>query len=230
MRTFYGKRVLITGDSHVDWSPFGVQLEARLREAGATVVRLGIGASSARSWTRGEPVCRTLGGERRCLTVADLRAQGPYDLAIIALGTNDAANAHAEGANLAQAALVTASRLRQHAQAIGAPETWIVGPPRMGRTSGHYTDQTMAPVAEACASAFQEGAIQFVDSRAVPKTDGDGVHVGRRGGEAWSAYVVQQIQSSGARAINRAAGDWIPVALVALGGLSLAAFIRRVTE
>jgi hypothetical protein len=88
----------------------------------------------------------------------------------------------------------------------------------------------MAPVAEACASAFQEGAIQFVDSRAVPKTDGDGVHVGRRGGEAWSAYVVQQIQSSGARAINRAAGDWIPVALVALGGLSLAAFIRRVTE
>lgn len=190
--TFSGASVLLTGDSHMEWSQFGVQLAALLRAQGARVTNLSIGGSSARSWASGRPVCRP-GESSGCLTVADLVARGPYDLAIVSLGTNDAANAHAAGANATNAARQTAERVATVAQQIGARRTWLVGPPRMGRTSGHYTDQTMAPVADAFASAFRgHPTIRFIDSRPVRRSDGDGIHVGRRGGEEWARFVLSQ--------------------------------------
>lgn len=194
MTSFRGKRVLLTGDSHMEWSPFGRALEAKLRDLGATVVNVSVGGSSARSWASGR-ACRP--GTEVCHTLADLTATRP-DVAIISLGTNDAANADAEGADPRAAAQQTAERLRQVVSAIGAREVWIVGPPRMGRTTGHYTDATMAPVVDALRRMFGN---RFVDSRAVPRIDGDGIHVGARGGEAWASYAVAKMTSGGSSAI-----------------------------
>ncbi|NJN63568.1 MAG: hypothetical protein HC882_00945, partial [Acidobacteria bacterium] len=82
--------------------------------------------------------------------------------------------------------------------AISAREVWVVGPPRMGRTTGHYTDATMAPVALALRQEFGNC---FVDSRPVPRVDGDGIHVGPEGGEAWASYVVAKMTPGGSSAI-----------------------------
>ncbi|NJN63440.1 MAG: hypothetical protein HC882_00250, partial [Acidobacteria bacterium] len=93
MTSFRGKRVLLTGDSHMEWSPFGRALEAKLRDLGAAVTNISVGGSSARSWASGR-ACRP--GTSTCRTLAELAAARP-DIAIISLGTNDAANADAEG-------------------------------------------------------------------------------------------------------------------------------------
>jgi len=203
--SYAGKRVLLTGDSHMEWSQFGSRLAAKLRERGATVVNLSVGGSSARSWASGGQVCRP-GASTGCLSIAALRAQGPYDLALISLGTNDAANAAVTGGDLSAAARRTAQHVQQLVQQIGARETWIVGPPRISRTTGHYTDATMAPVSEALKSTFGS---HFIDSRAVPRMDGDGIHVGAQGGEAWAQYVIERMASG---------GSYLPPAPVLLGG------------
>lgn len=222
---FSGKRVLLTGDSHMEWSPFGRRLQAKLEQLGATVVNLSIGGSSARVWSSGRPVCRT-SGERRCLTVEDIRAQGPYDVAIVSLGTNDAANADVDGGDLAARARTTAERLRQFADAIPANEVWIVGPPRMaGR--GHYTDRTMAPVAEASAAEFGP---RFIDSRSVPRVDGDGIHVGQRGGEAWSSLVIDSMRSGGSGVTRSGSAFGFGVTVLLVAGFVAYLSSRRRTQ
>ena len=42
-----GKRVLLTGDSHLDWSKVGSELERLLTAEGAKVTRLAVGGT----WT-----------------------------------------------------------------------------------------------------------------------------------------------------------------------------------
>lgn len=88
-----GEKIIILGDSQIEgiWSDVGPNLEEILRERGAEVIRMGIGASSSKVWYK------TLQGKRHSLskkfpwtkkwTIAHLKAQKP-DQIIISLGGN----------------------------------------------------------------------------------------------------------------------------------------------
>lgn len=214
------------GDSHLDWSPFGVQLAAKLRQAGAEVQNMAVGGSSARSWSWGAPVCRTMGGSTKCVTVEQVRAAGPHDVAIISLGTNDAANASAAGVDRAAAAAQTAERVRTLARRIGAAQTWLVGPPRTHPSNPHYADENMIPVVDAFRATFGDGReVLFIDSRVVPRIDGDGIHVGPRGGEAWATHVFQRVQTGALVSGPHALMVAFPAITVASALVALGAFV-----
>lgn len=189
-----GKRILLTGDSHMDWSQFGVQLEQLLRASGATVVRMAIGGSAAKQWASGSAVCRTIDGKKVCHSANDLRAAGPFDLAIISLGTNDAANASAANADRKTAAEKAADDVEKFAALVGAKRFVVVGPPTLRDSLAHYTNANMTPLVDVFARRFGS---RFIDSRPVPKVDGDSVHVGRKGGEAWAKFVFDRVSTGG---------------------------------
>jgi lysophospholipase L1-like esterase len=201
----------------MEWSHFGRALRTALEAEGATVVNLSIGGSSARAWAAGGPVCRT-SGERRCLSLADLRAQGPYDIAIISLGTNDAANANAAGGSLSAAAERTVERLQTIVASIPAREVWIAGPPRMNRTTGHYTNATMEPVISAASRSFP----RYIDSTRFGHIDGDGIHVGPAGGRAWAQLVMDSLHAAPAGAPGTSLDAGVTIGLsVSIGAAAL---------
>lgn len=187
-----GRRVLLIGDSHLASSRFGVELTARLRARGAQVTNRAVGGSSARSWTSGGPVCRP-GTSEGCERLDEVVRAGPWHVVLVSLGTNDAANAHAEGTDPARAAERTVARLLELERALAPAQVWFIGPPRMGRTSGHYTDATMRPVADAMARSLG----RYVDSRAVAHVDGDGVHVGPEGARRWADATMRRLDAVG---------------------------------
>lgn len=214
-----GKRILLTGDSHMDWSPFGVTLDRLLREAGAVVTRKAIGGSAARQWASGKQVCRTIDGNKVCFSADDLRAAGPYDLVVVSLGTNDAANASAENADRTRAAEKAADDVEKFMGLLGSPRFVVVGPPLMKDSTAHYTNANMTPLVDVFARRFGG---RFIDSRSVPKTDGDSVHMGRKGGETWAQLVVARLPSmtGGASAVNG-------LLLALLAGAAFVAYRRR---
>lgn len=213
-------RVLLTGDSHMEWSPFGVQLEKLLRDAGATVTRMAIGGSSARQWASGKDVCRTMNGSKLCYSAADLRAAGPFDLVVVSLGTNDAANASAAGADRTRAAEKAADDIETFMRLVGASRFVVVGPPKMRNSIAHYTDANMAPLVDVFARRFSNG---FIDSRVVQKVDGDAVHFGRQGGAAWAQLVFDRIGGTRGASAGTAGTDSTP--LVALAVVSVLAVL-----
>jgi hypothetical protein len=226
-----GKRILLTGDSHMEWSPFGSKLEAKLKAAGARVSRLAIGGSAAYQWASGKPVCRTISGQKKCLSAADLKAAGPFDIAIISLGTNDGANASAAKTDLAAAAAVAVADIKKLATAIGADQTWLVGPPTMGendkkvtkdRSIPHYTNRNMEFVYAAAAPVF--GSL-LIDSRAANPgaPDGDGVHVGKASGEKWAQLVFDRVAGGAVKASK----SILPMVAVGLGAAALALYLWR---
>lgn len=209
-------RVLLTGDSHMDWSQFGVQLEKLLRDSGATVSRMAIGGSAARQWASGNAVCRTIQGNRLCYSAADLRAAGPFDLVVVCLGTNDAANASAAGADRTRAAERAADDIETFMGLLGSPRFVVVGPPKMRDSIAHYTNANMAPLVDVFARRFSG---RFIDSRPVQKVDGDAVHFGRQGGEAWAKFVFDRLPSGGGGILG------IPGAPPVLGFVAVAALL-----
>jgi hypothetical protein len=215
-----GKRILLTGDSHMEWSPFGSKLEELLRASGATVVRMAIGGSAARQWASGKPVCRTMNGEKKCLSAAELRAAGPFDLAIVSMGTNDAANASAANADRTRAAEQAATDIETFMGLVGAPPFIVVGPPTLKDKLAHYTNANMTPLVDVFSRRF---AGRFVDSRPVPHPDGDSVHMGRQGGAAWAQYVFDRLGSTAA-ATGGGGSSFMPLFVV--GALAAIAWWR----
>lgn len=206
-------RVLLTGDSHMEWSPFGVQLEKLLRDSGADVVRMAIGGSAARQWAAGGQVCRTMNGERKCLSAADLRAAGPFDLAIVSLGTNDAANASAGNVDRTRAAEKAADDIETFMRLVGPRDFIVVGPPTLKDRIAHYTNANMAPLVDVFARRFSG---RFIDSRPVEHVDGDSVHMGRQGGAAWAQFVFDRLGGRGG--VSSFAGKNV-VGLLVVGAL-----------
>lgn len=190
--TFAGKRVLLTGDSHMDWSPFGSKLEELLRSSGATVVRRAIGGSSAKQWASGRQVCRTINGVKLCYAAEDLRLAGPFDLAIVSLGTNDAANASAANADRTRSAEKAADDVEKFMQLVGVQNFVVVGPPTLLDRIAHYTNANMTPLVDVFSRRFGS---RYIDSRSVPHVDGDSVHMGRKGGAAWAQLVFDRVSS-----------------------------------
>lgn len=202
-----GKRILLLGDSHTDWSPYGTSLERQLTELGATVVRMGIGATAARTWLSGQ-ACRTISGQRKCHSLEEARQRGPYDIAVVSLGTNDAANSSVgQGDNPAKIraqAKIAARQIKQVADTLPASVVYWVGPPSVKDKRKTHTDWQRNYNPDTMEILWSEANPLFgaraLDSR--PATEpflnergADGVHLGSKGGRAWASFVVGSIQA-----------------------------------
>lgn len=199
-----GKRILLTGDSHMDWSGFGNSLERILKEKGADVTRLAIGATYAKQWLGNKDLCRPLmaGGSWRgikyeagkknlkCINPSELETTGPYDLLVISTMGNDAATAKQDPKN--NTPEIYLDRIRRIASRVGAPNFLLVGSPYYGPTKmGHI------PFVEAATAAFGDN---FHNSIAVTQPywgkpgEGDRVHYTGTGGRKWGESVVKWIE------------------------------------
>lgn len=237
-----GMKVLLTGDSHMEWSPFGRELEKLLTAAGAKVTRRAIGGSAAFQWAGPGPVCRTISGEKKCLSIDDLNADGPYDLVVISLGTNDAANAGviagtatwleygrlpAEQQRKLDGSISGAvADLQKFAKKLKAARVIYVGPPTMSdkralpasadKSLGYYTNDNMAAFYRLARPVLGSA---LIDSRPANKSrqDGDGVHVGPKDGARWAKYVFERLEGESASVWPYVAGTL--AALAVIGGV-----------
>lgn len=199
-----GKRVLLTGDSHLDWSAVGSGLEKGLKAEGAIVTRIAIGGTWTPQWLGTKPICRKAVGSddpaavssgQKCARFSDIEAQKPYDLVIFSLGGNDAANADVKGGMKGNEPPVFVERIKKLAAKIGAPFL-LIGIPVQGDKVKHYTNAAMLPYIEAAKAAF---GVSYFDPREVTAPyaqDGDGVHYKGEGAKAWVAAVIAHVKAS----------------------------------
>jgi len=221
MAVVAGKRVVILGDSHVDGSTFGKALERMLTSSGASVTRFGWGGSAARTWLAGKPIFD------KQYTLEQVRNAGPWDIAIVSLGTNDGANGgKAAGGNAAQAtkfAVQAAADIKKVGDATGARVVYWAEPPTMspknaskgGESVPWYTPENIGLVRTEGRKLFGSRAI---DATSVGLPDGDGIHLGGKGGEAWARVVHDYILADTASLGTPA---WMWLASVAAIGLAL---------
>ena len=182
---------LVIGDSHVDAAGLAAPIKSELEKLGYKVTLAGVGATSARVWTDNNPVCRPK--KDKCVNKSSL----PHgvDLLVVSLGTNDAANASAAKVDKAKAADDTVQRILKLKDAFGAKKLLWVGPPWMGGSMQHYTNENMAFVYEAAAKAN----VPVFDSRPVTKklreTSGsqDAVHLYGSKGKPWAQAAVASL-------------------------------------
>lgn len=187
-----GKKILLTGDSHMDWSRFGNSLEKRLKEEGATVTRLAIGGSNLRQWTKDKEVCRVLldfaptgkkswkgrGSERNkyCIAWDDIAAKGPYDLVIVSSMGNDIAEAYLKYPRYYKdyTPEIYVERVKEVVRRSGAPNFLLVGGQRTeGTAPGSIdpSDKSAAfrgqPYVNAATAAFGDS---FYNARAISES------------------------------------------------------------
>lgn len=170
-------RVLLVGDSHTV-GPYGDALESLFASAGASVVRI------ARTGAR----AGTFLGETW---------DGPFDLAIVSLGTNDVAQDMA-GADL------LADRIRKLADRIPASVVFWVGPPAFSTTAARSYNPIFARkdlntrVAELYDAAIPLFGDLTIDPRGVtaPYVPAADIHLGPEGGAAWARFVFDRVRGA----------------------------------
>ena len=203
--------VLIVGDSHVDpvAGPSAGRLRKALQGAGWTVNLSGVGSTSTGSWS-GQKACKV--GGKGCVELDSL-PKGT-DLLLICLGTNDAANASAGGykGKFSKGTYFNnvVDRVAGIAKRFGARRTvWILPPYQRGNHK-HYTQPAMELLYEAAPRATSAG-IELFDSRPVTQKlvqggDGDGIHLGKKGSDAWASAIAQYLGGKAQETPSAAAG------------------------
>ncbi len=223
-------RALIIGDSHVDWRPSGVAIEQCLAAQGYDVTRRGIGLSTTKSWMENN-ICRPKNDDAgaKCVAWDEILGNGPFDLCLIYLGTNDgafaqdAAKAKSNPVDQTQSAREIADRVKALATRAGAGRTIWVGPPTT-RTTSHYQNAAMTYIYNESARA----GVPVFDSRpstydeVTNKKSGDGVHVGQKAGEQWASAVCAEV----AKGPSKSGTLWI-YAGVAVAAVGLMWFMTR---
>lgn len=217
-----GKRIVILGDSHVDGSTFGKALERMLTQSGASVTRFGWGGSAARTWLAGQPTFK------KHYTLKQVRDAGPWDIAIVSLGTNDGANeakaARGDTSLGLRLAAQAASQIKQVADGTGARLVYWAEPPLTNERNAQladdvarwYTPTNIDRVRVEGRKLFGRMAIDATP--VVGRPDGDGIHLGQKGGEAWAKVVHDYVLADTATLGTPA---WLWVASLAAVGLAL---------
>lgn len=186
--------VLLLGDSHTfGW--YGRALEGLLRQAGHTVTRVGYVSATANSYLTGGWRKLNLGG------VGDFDAaiKRPFDLAIVSLGTNDAAGM---GKADAQAA---AARIKALTDKVQAKTLWWVGPPAFSQAAAAtYNPAFKTWDLNARAEALVAATAALYGSKAIdPRTATQGfvkdkdIHFNEDGGLAWAKFVFDRVSTTG---------------------------------
>lgn len=215
-----GRTILIIGDSlsAAASAPGGV-LAAELRRRGAAEVRVDaqVGRSAVNLWTG-------TNGETGASIAAE--ANRRPDIAVIFLGTNDAASGVAAAADEAGFRRIVGSF---------APGTawWAVGPPAFPQRPD--IEARAVPVYATLARVF--GAAQVLDARPLTPAAGrtrDGVHFTRAGaktfGQAIAAALAPETVTASPMPVIATGGGWrwtIGGAGLALIGIAAAIVIRR---
>jgi len=205
-----GKRILLVGDSHTVGT-YGTALEAALKAAGATVQRIAhVGARAADYLGKGKYAAE-LGAAKK-----------PFDIAVVSLGTNDAAFLPTNKGKLA-------SQMQAILDASGAPTTWWVGPPSFHPTAAktynaafakwNLTDRAQA-VWDEVSAAFGRRAIDAREATFAFVNPKD-IHLGKDGGKAWAKLVAQTLGGGALPSVRPSAdpdaGSGISVTTVAVG-------------
>jgi lysophospholipase L1-like esterase len=161
--------------------PFGTQLEAQLEAKGHEIVRLGKGGWSATTFlsSRGRSELEQL--------------EGPFDLALLELGTNDATNFEAVPLDQAAENIVTL------AQRLPAARVVWIGPPSFDPGIARTLYRSFADYDLNARSRDLWLAVSpklaSIDSRPAtqPWTQRSDIHFGPKGGKAWATSVVEQL-------------------------------------
>ena len=198
LESLKNKRVIIVGDSHTDLYPFGERLVAGLRDAGADVTVLAVGGTAASSWLgKKQPLCRkaAMGKPAKCASLGDVRGK-TFDLAIIALGTNDAANmnrASQEGGGTRAALMRRAASQIDQIGSLLAPQYVWVGPPPVTGKLKWYTQDAMDALYAAASQGALKGSI--IDSRELVPAGfkSDGVHLLGSSSTGWADGVLGRL-------------------------------------
>jgi lysophospholipase L1-like esterase len=203
--------VLLLGDSHTV-GPYGNALTTLFTNTGANVTRLAnVGATGSNY---------LLGKYQK--DYAAVAAQ-PFDVAIITLGTNDAA------ASDSTPPAKSAETFKKLANGLNARQVWYVGPPSFSDNAARTYNKVFAgpgkdlntradAVFKAAQALFGERAI---DPRAVtaPFVQQNDIHLGKEGGEAWAAAVFAKV--------NAPTGISLTTVVAAIGAVLIARKLLR---
>lgn len=193
-------RVLLLGDSHTHGS-YGSALEALFKKAGHQVTRVGWVSANAGHYLNGSYKKLKLGhtGDFD----SDVKGKS-FDIAVVSLGTNDAA-----GTNSESTARAAVSKIKLLADSIKANKVYWVGPPSFHpesavRYSAVFANDDLnkksARVWDAGRSVFQNAidpraaTAAFVGTMAPTKKMPNGdIHFQKAGGAAWAKFVFDSI-------------------------------------
>lgn len=177
-------RVLLLGDSHTAGA-YGQCLKKLFETAGDTVtVVANVGANASNYLP---------GGKYEGQVPSRVTNPLGFDLALITLGTNDAA------ASDSVSPATSAARLKRLADALPSSNVWYVGPPAFSENAARtYNPAFAGPgkdlntrAAAVLNEAFKLFGFRTFDSRRAtqPFVSNTDIHLGRQGGEAWAKAV-----------------------------------------
>jgi hypothetical protein len=194
-------RVLLLGDSHTHGA-YGAALEKLFKAAGHQVTRVGWVSANASHYLNGSYAKLKLGhtGDFN----KDVKGKA-FDLAILSLGTNDAA-----GTNSDASANAAIGKIKQLADSITAGKLYWVGPPAFHPESARkYSpafasddlNKKSARVWQAGQRVFGSAAIDprsatqpyvgtMAPTKKLPKGD---IHFQKAGGDAWAKFVFDTV-------------------------------------
>lgn len=199
--------VLLLGDSHTVGG-YGNALTTLFTNTGADVTRLAnVGATGSNY---------LLGKYQKDYNA--LRSK-PFDVAIITLGTNDAA------ASDAVSPAKSAEVIKKVADGLNAKQVWYVGPPAFSDNAARTYNKVFAgpgkdlntradTMFKAAQALFGDRAIdpRPVTRPFVSETD---IHLGTAGGTAWATEVFARVKA------GDSSGSWVLAAIAVVGGALL---------
>lgn len=188
-------KVLLVGDSHT-FGTYGQSLEAILKAAGHDVTRVGWVGAAAYHYLAGKNESLKMGGTGN---FAAAKA-GSYDLAIVSLGTNDAAG---------WPAATAAQSIRRLIGELSASRKVWVGPPAFSANAAAtynpaFKTKNLNVRAQELYDAMAGGTgYATLDPRSatsgfVKNTD---IHFGPKGGQAWAQFVADSVLTSAPAAV-----------------------------
>lgn len=181
--------VLLLGDSHTHGT-YGQTLEGLFKARGDTVTRVGVVSVTAGQYLSGNWKKLTLG---RTGDFDDAIA-GSYDLAVISLGTNDAAGMGADASKTAQTIKTLAERVK-------APVIWWVGPPAFSDNAARtYNPVFKTEDLNSRAERLWKAASPLFEPRAIDPREAtksfveqSDIHFKPAGGKAWAQFVFDRV-------------------------------------
>jgi lysophospholipase L1-like esterase len=184
------RSVLLLGDSHTHGS-YGKSLEKLFKDAGWSVNRVGWVGANATHYLKGKETTLGMGGTG---SWSAAKAQN-YDLAIMSLGTNDAAGI-APGASAAS----TAQKLKELSNDISASKIVYVGPPSFSENAARtynpaFAKESLILKADRLWDATFPLFTLSLDPRqaTAPFVTEKDIHFGPKGGKAWAQFVFDSL-------------------------------------
>jgi hypothetical protein len=217
--------ILLLGDSHTHGS-YGKALEKLFKAAGWRVTRVGWVSARADHYLTGGWKKLTLGGTGDW----DAAKGKHYDVAVVSLATNDAANIPTNGK-----ADAAAGKIVELIDTIDADTIWWVGPPAfdpsIARTYNKaFKDDDLNARADRLWTAASSKVSRAIDPRKatqpfVSSSDihFDGTGAPKGGGKAWAQLVFDTVSSPGSSLSTSGSSPGAGLVL-ALAGLGLVAW------